>query len=97
MIKTKNTPLWVFLAFSAIETRKGAVILISSCILFTFYSMPWSIITGASEGTMISQLFVIDDWSWAGMMVPITIWYVASLAWMEKHNGWEKRPAGLDS
>lgn len=95
MIKTKKTPIWVFLAFSAIESRRGAIILISACVLFTLYSIPWSLLLDNSDGS-ISQLFIIDDWSWAGMMVPICLWYIASLTWMDKHDGWTKRPAGLD-
>jgi hypothetical protein len=41
MQKTEKTPLWVFLALSSIETRKGALLLIWSSIIFTLYCVPW--------------------------------------------------------
>ena len=95
MIKTKNTPLWVFLAFSSIESRKGAIMLITACILFTAYCIPWVTLI-RSEGTLLGSIFLIDDWSWAGMMIPICLWYIACLKWMDKHDGWTRRPAGMD-
>lgn len=97
MIKTKSTPLWVFLAFSAIETRKGALLLIWSCALFSLYCLPWNMMSGNSLGELGQQIFLIDDWSWIGMMAPITLWYYASLKWMDKHEGWVSRPAGAEA
>jgi len=96
MIKTKRTPLWVFLAFSAIETRKGAMLLIWACALFTVYCFPWNIITNGALGEFGKQVFLIDDWSWLAMMLPMTLWYVASLIWMDKHEGWVSRPVGAE-
>lgn len=93
MIKTRHTPLWVFLAFSAIETRKGALWLIWSSALFTLYCLPWSSMFTAE---FIAQIFLIDDWSWLAMMLPITLWYFASLRWMDKHDGWVTRPVGAE-
>lgn len=94
MIKTKSTPLWVFLAFSAIETRKGAMLLIWACALFTLYCLPWNSITNNALGEFGKQVFLIDDWSWFAMMLPMTLWYIASLMWMDKHDGWVSRPVG---
>jgi len=94
MIKTKQTPLWVFLAFSAIETRKGALLLIWACALFTIYCLPWNIITDGALGEFGKLIFLIDDWSWIAMMLPMTLWYFISLKWMDKHDGWLSRPAG---
>jgi len=96
MINTKSTPLWVFLAFSAIESRKGALILIWSCIAFTIYSLPWTLFLGELLGDLGKKIFLIEDWSWAGMMIPITLWYLASLIWMDRNNGWVKRPVGAE-
>ncbi len=96
MIKTKHTPFWVFLAFSAIDSRKGALTLVSSCLLFTAYCAPWAQLLGAAPNSLLAQLFIFDDWSWAGMMLPISLWYIASLVWVEKNQGWERRPAGFD-
>jgi len=97
MIKTKNTPLWVFLAFSAIETRKGALLLIWVCALFSVYCLPWTLMLGDSIGELGTKLLVIDDWSWIAMMAPMTLWYILSLAWMDKHEGWISKPAGAES
>ncbi len=86
MEKTDNMPLWVFLAFSAIDTRKGALILIWVCLAFTLYCLPWSqLITGQD---WIKKLFLIEDWSWFAMMVPITLWYWLSLRWLDNNSGW---------
>ena len=96
MNKAKNTPLWVLLAFSAIETRKGALTLIWASVIFTFYCIPWTLIFGDSLGTIGQQIFLIDDWSWVSMMAPITAWYIICLKWMDKHDGWVRRPAGAE-
>ncbi len=86
MIKTDTTPMWVFLAFSSIETRKGALILIWSCVLFTLYCLP--LVTFASGCEWIAKVFLIDDWSWFAMMLPMLLWYWLSLKWVDKHQGW---------
>ncbi|HED32954.1 MAG TPA: hypothetical protein ENJ08_01870 [Gammaproteobacteria bacterium] len=96
MMKTKKTPLWVFLAFSAIETRKGAMILIWSCVVFSIYSLPWVLLLGDSLGEMGKKILFVDDWSWIAMMIPITLWYYASLIWMDKNEGWLRKPAGAE-
>lgn len=85
MEKTKDMPLWVFLAFSSINTRKMAMILIWSSILFTLYSFPWSAFTG---NTVVAKIFIIDDWSWPAIMIPICLWYWLSLRWIDKHAAW---------
>ncbi|GMQ83436.1 MAG: hypothetical protein BMS9Abin06_0170 [Gammaproteobacteria bacterium] len=88
MEKTNKMPIWVFLAFSAIETRRGALILILSSILFSVYSIPWSnLFTGVP---WISSVFLIDNWSWVAMMFPITFWYWLSLKWVDKNSMWAK-------
>lgn len=97
MTKTPKTPLWVFLAFSAIETRRAALILIFSCVIFTLYSIPWTLLVKPELAESLSKIFLIEDWSWAGMMLPICLWYLASLIWMDKNGGWIRRPAGLDA
>lgn len=91
MEKTKKTPLWVFLAFSSISTRKGALILIWSCIIFSIYCIPWSLLF-QNQG-WIETLFVIDDWSWIAMMAPICLWYWLSLKWVDNNTGWESTPS----
>lgn len=87
MEKKDNMPLWVFLAFSSINTRKGALILIWSCVIFTVYSFPWSLYITDQE--WVKQVFLIDDWSWLAMMVPMVIWYYFSLRWIDKNKAWE--------
>jgi hypothetical protein len=86
MKKKDTTPLWVFLAFSSIETRKGALILIRSCLVFSFYCIPWSNYFNGNEWT--SKLFLIKDWEWFTMMLPMTAWYWLSLKWVDRNCGW---------
>ncbi len=80
-------PLWVLLAFSSIHKRKYAIILIWASILFTLYCLPWA---NFINNEIVSTIFLIDDWSWVVMMVPICIWYILSLRWMDKNKGWER-------
>lgn len=87
MERSKTMPLWVFLAFSSIETRKGALILIWSSVVFSLYCIPWSLLV---PNEMIKTLFLIDDWSWISMMAPIVIWYWMSMKWVDKNAGWSK-------
>ena len=90
MEKSKNMPLWVFLAFSSINTRKGAMILIWSSVVFSIYCIPWPLLFDAD---LIKTIFLIDDWSWISMMLPIVIWYYLSLKWVDKNTGWETSSA----
>ncbi len=85
MEKTSNMPVWVFLAFSSIETRKAALILTWASILFTVYCIPWVNYLAAD---WIARLFLIDDWSWVAMMLPVCLWYWLSLRWMDKNEAW---------
>ena len=87
MEKTDNMPIWVFLAFSSIGTRKGALTLIWACAAFTVYCVPWSLLFTGSG--WVVNVFMIEDWSWVAMMVPITFWYWLSLRWVDNHSGWE--------
>ena len=83
---TKKMPLWVLLAFSSIHKRKHAIMLIWASILFTVYCFPWINFVGHEA---IAKLFLIDDWSWIAMMIPICIWYILSLRWMDQNDSWE--------
>ena len=86
MKKTDTTPLWVFLAFSSIETRKGALILIWSSLVFSLYCVP-CVLYFNGDG-WVAKLLLIDDWSWVAMMLPMTAWYWISLKWIDKNKGW---------
>jgi hypothetical protein len=86
MEKKDDMPLWVFLAFSSIETRKGALILIVSSVLFTLYCVPWVLFFKQS---WIASVFLIDDWSWVLTMLPLVLWYWLSLRWVDKHQYWQ--------
>jgi hypothetical protein len=88
MDKKDDMPLWVFLAFSSINTRKGALILIWSCIVFSLYCIPW--VKFFADQEWVEKIFLIDDWSWIAMMVPMVIWYWLSLKWVDKNAEWEK-------
>lgn len=82
----KKMPIWVLLAFSSIRQRKHAIMLIWACVIFSLYSLPW--VTFLDNET-IATVFLIDDWSWAAMMLPICTWYILCLRWMDNNNGWE--------
>lgn len=88
MEKTSNMPIWVYLAFSSINKRQGALWLIWSCLAFTLYCIPWPMFF-AGHG-WIAKIFLLDDWSWFAMMVPVTLWYWVSLKWLDKHAAWER-------
>jgi len=87
MEKKDNMPLWVFLALSSINTRKGALILVWSCIIFSLYCIPWTFFFAEPE--WLSKIFLIDDWSWLAMMIPLVLWYWLSLRWIDKNNAWD--------
>jgi hypothetical protein len=86
MQKTDTTPMWVYLAFSSISTRKGAMILIWVSLVFTLYCLPWARLFSSHE--VVRKIFLIEDWSWFAMMVPVLFWYWISLKWVDKHSGW---------
>ena len=91
MNDTNNTtsakmPIWVLLAFSSIHKRKHAIILIWTSILFSLYCLPW---VNFINNDIVSTLFLIDDWSWISMMIPICAWYILSLRWMDQNDSWE--------
>ena len=86
MKKTDNMPIWVYIAFSNITTRKGALLLIWACVIFSIYCIPWSLFF-ASHG-WLTKIFLIKDWSWFAMMIPIIFWYWISLRWIDNNSGW---------
>lgn len=88
MEKKDGMPLWVFLAFSSINTRKAALILIWFSVIFTIYCFPFPLYF--TEQAWVKQVFLIDDWGWLPMMVPMVIWYYISLRWMDKNKAWEE-------
>lgn len=69
---TVKMPFWVLLAFSSIHKRKHAIILITASVLFTLYCLPWPKFI---DSGLVTAVFLIDDWSWVAMMVPICLWY----------------------
>lgn len=87
MERTDNTPIWVFLAFSSIETRRGAMRLIWASVIFALYCLPWPLFF-STQDLFINQI-LIEDWSWFAMMVPVIAWYWFSLRWMDTHAGWD--------
>ena len=81
-----KTPFWVTLAYDNIHTRKMALILVLSCVVFALYCVPW---VQFSKNALVEKWFLIDDWSWFAMMIPMTIWYWVSLKWVDQNAGWE--------
>ncbi|ROS01249.1 hypothetical protein EDC56_1678 [Sinobacterium caligoides] len=90
MLKTERIPWWVFFAFSAIETRKGALILITVCVLFTVGCIPDLNVYLSNSVGIPEDYQLVDDWSWLMMMVPMTLWYVAALWWSDKNGAWQQ-------
>ena len=86
MKKIDKTPLWVSLVYANVHTRKMALIMVIFCVVFTFYCVPW---VQFSKSSVVTKLFLIEDWSWFAMMIPMTIWYWISLKWVDKNAGWE--------
>jgi hypothetical protein len=94
MEKTENMPIWVYLAFSSISTRKGALLLILFCLVFSVYCIPWQLLFPGRD--WVVQIFLIKGWSWFAMMVPITLWYWLSLRWIDNNSGWLDRRQNKD-
>ena len=84
---TEKTPIWIQLAFSSIQTRRSALILILAAAIFAIYCVPWSLLF--IDTPWLETFFLITDWSWLAMMVPIIIWYLLALRWMDKHAEWK--------
>jgi hypothetical protein len=34
-------------------------------------------------------VFLVEDWNWFAMMVPITVWYWLSFRWANKNSVWK--------
>lgn len=88
MERKENMPLWVFLAFSGIETRRAALLLFWTSLAFTIYCIPWG--QFLSLDGWAGKLFLIDDWSWFPMMLPVVFWYWAGLRWVDRNGGWSE-------
>ncbi len=86
MKKTDSTPLWVFLAFSSIESRKGALILVWISLIFSLYCVPWFNFFKVDD--RVAKLFLVNDWVWFAVMLATTVWYWVSLKWIDKNGGW---------
>ncbi len=86
MSEKNKMPIWVLLAFSSIHKRKHALMLIWACVIFTLYCLPLATFV---DNNIIKTLFLIDDWSWLAMMIPICIWYFLCLRWMDNNNAWD--------
>ena len=86
MENTDKMPIWVYLAFSSIATRKGALLLIWACVAFSIYCIPWSHFFPSLD--WIVKIFLIEDWTWSATMAPVTFWYWISLRWIDNNFGW---------
>lgn len=95
MEKTSDMPVWVYLAFSGVRTRKGAVALIVSSVLFTLYCVPWPQLLPLPA--RLAGLFLVDGWSWFAMMIPITLWYWLGLRWADRNAAWTSTTREVDS
>jgi hypothetical protein len=92
MNKPDKMPLWVQFAFANIERRKAALWLVAASVLFALYCIPWP--RYFPQPDWLGKIFLIADWDWFAMMVPITLWYWLSLRWADRHGVWVE--AGRD-
>jgi hypothetical protein len=84
MERKENMPAWVFwgIKLMGIETKKGAMNIVLASAAFTLLFIPFPLI--------------LDDWSWmdvleySGTMFLITLWYGASMQWVDQHACWEE-------
>ena len=77
MGRKENMPLWVFLGLMSIETRKGAMALLWSCILFGIACVP-----------MMFYFSEWVDWTWVAMMAVFSVWYWLCIRWVDANAGW---------
>ena len=80
MMEKSNKPLWVtlgwlLLGLNNVETRKGAM------TLFLFFV--------GSSILCIPVSIYLDDWSWAGMMFPFSIWLWFCIKWGDSNSIWK--------
>lgn len=85
MKNVDQSPLWVKLVYANVGSRKTALWLVASCVIFTLYCLPWA---RFSPAPLVKQIFLIDDWEWFLSMMPMTIWYGLALRWVDQHDGW---------
>jgi hypothetical protein len=88
MKKQDNTPMWVYLAFASVETRRGALLIIWLNVLFAIYCLPWS--QFITDVGWVRRVFLIDGWLWFAVMAAMTLWYWVSLKWIDSNDAWSK-------
>jgi hypothetical protein len=88
MKKQDNTPMWVYLAFASVETRRGALLIIWLNVLFAIYCLPWS--QFITDVGWVRKVFLIDGWLWFVVMAAMTLWYWVSLKWIDRNEAWSK-------
>ncbi|MDH5571643.1 MAG: hypothetical protein OEY89_07755 [Gammaproteobacteria bacterium] len=80
MSENNNKPLWVtiswiLLGLTNIETRKGAMNLFWAFVVSSFLCIPVS--------------YYLNDWLWAGMMFPLSLWLWICIKWGDKNAAWK--------
>lgn len=86
MEKKDNMPLWVFFGISSINTRKGGMMLVWSCVVCGILFLPWT--TWVPSMNFIPKDYRIDDLSWAAPTFLIAGWYWMCVRWVDKHSNW---------
>jgi hypothetical protein len=81
-------PIWIYLPFAGIETRRGALWMIWCNILCCLYCIPWS--QYIADVPWISRLFLIEGWLWFAVMVAITLWSWVALKWIDRNAAWSE-------
>lgn len=83
-------PLWVHAAVSTVSSRRGGKVLLLGCLLGVLYCLPWPDLLGIR--TRFSPWYLAPDWSWSIVMALLSAWYIAAVAWMNRHDAWPRRP-----
>ena len=79
-MKKTDKPLWVkagwiLLGLTSVETKKGAMTLFIFFLVSSFVCIPVSI--------------YLNDWSWAGIMFPFSLWLWLCIKWGDKNSVWK--------
>jgi hypothetical protein len=87
MKRTDNMPIWVTPHFRVPQPENGFVADVGLCgVVCSGSCIPSRLVLPGRAWVM--QLFLINDWSWFAMMLPITFWYWLSVRWIDNHSGW---------
>ena len=82
MDRKDKMPHWVYFGLLNIYSKKGALILFWSCLVFALLCIP---------GSYYFNDYKVEgmDWSWAGMMFAVSLWYWLCINWVDNKSTWD--------